>query len=123
MRATLALALCAVLAGCGGMSAREAALTMAEAPTLAGGLLAIYAAGRTPTFDDLDDSIRECVDDLDNGGDLEEALGESGLQCYCYHSVTDQISRNVTGYLANPVLEPLYCEAQPEPPPDFPPAR
>ena len=89
-----------LLSGCGGAaSVRQAAMAIADAPSLIAALIAYYSAGQNPLPNEFDDAVRECVDDLDNGSDAEEMFGEERLPCLCYDRIVDQVSRNVPGYI------------------------
>lgn len=117
--AVLSILLVTGCAGSGGLNVREVAVSVADSPSAIAALISIAASGTMPSFDERDDTILDCIDDRDNGGDLEEALGEEGLRCYCYYEVENSISLQVATYYRNPMLDRYYC-ANPEPDRDFP---
>ena len=81
-----------LLSGCGGAaSVRQAAMAIADAPSLIAALIAYYSVGQNPLPNEFDDAVRECVDDLDNGSDAEEMFGEERLPCLCYDRIVDQV--------------------------------
>lgn len=115
------LALVLVLAGCSRVSVREAANTVAEAPTVTGAIaslvLRVMENGSPPTYDEIGDAIVDCVDDyqdtLPATSDLMMRHGHE-LDCVCWFDWEKRISFERPGYSPNPRYRASFCPA-PEP--------
>ena len=126
MKYLLAISLSLVLAGCGGVSVREAATTVADSPSVPGAIaslvLRVMEDGSPPTYDEISDTIIDCVDDQDTypaTSDLMQHFGHE-LSCVCWYDWEKRISFERPGYTPNPRYRESFCEADP---PDFSPAR
>ena len=99
----------ALLVSCQNVGFRRTMVEVGGAPSNVAAIARIISKENPPTFDQIQDAVRECVDDRDNGSDALIAFGEQGLQCYCYHQVVQAIRFTIPNYVVNPVVLDQFC--------------
>lgn len=120
MRTTIALVCAVLLAGCGRMSVRDAAQSVAEAPSTPGAIAAlvlqVLESGDPPTYDVIGDTIVDCVDAYEDRypatSDIMRNLGDQ-LSCVCWHDWIKRITFERPGYVPNPMFERTFCQPAP----------